>query len=642
MSSLVLPEPFALHVRGRLLVAVRRDRAALVESLALGARRAIEAGHGEPLPGRGTCALLRPGPESGDRVVLKRYSRGGVLGGLLGELMLGTSRPVEEIRVTEALRAKGIPVPEILGFTLERVLPGLYRGEIAFREIPGARTLYHVLAGDGGPPLGAAARRALLDRVARDLRALHDAGCWHADLHARNILLSGPGLDLTWIDLEKSTVDGLLPYDARVRNFVRLNRSVEKLSRLRDTVPVRDRIRFLRVYFGKDHPGRAALRAIVVRCRRNAAWHRVWWRLTGEARTARVERRGVLAPRRILVKGTNWLGDAVMSLPALDALRARFPAARISVLTLAGLADVYAGRPSVDEVLPYQKGRGLAGIAAWLDRVKRIREARFDLAVLLPDSFHSALTVWCAGVPRRVGYRKELRGWMLTDPVSRRPRSRNVHRVVDYLSLVGFDGHTPENFAPALTPAPEDLAWADENLRAAGFDPAQRPLVGFNPGATYGDAKRWPRERYAALGRRLVAEAGAAIVVVGGPAEIDLGDFLARELPTSSTLSLSGRTSIRRLAAVLARCHVLVTNDTGPMHVAQAVGTRIVALFGPTDPVNTPPWGANHVIVRKPVPCSPCFLRECPIDHRCMTRIEVDEVFREVESSLAVGARRPS
>ncbi len=640
MSDLSLPAEFRVMARNGVLLAVRSDWTDLTDLLLLGARDAIAAGKADRLEGRGACAMLKPRGDSGPRVVLKRYRRGGVLGGLLGEYMVGKSRPLDELRLTEALRARGLPVPEILAFKLERVIPGVYRGEIALREIPEGRTLYHVLSGAHGSPPPAADRAALLREVARALRRLHDAGCYHADLHARNVFVSGygPGRTVHWIDLEKSTVGAPLPTDRRIRNFARLNRSVEKLSRLRVLVPCRARLRFLREYFGPDRPSRETLRRIVQVCRRNVAVHRLWWTLTGEARTAKVERIGA-PPRRILVKGVNWLGDAVMSLPALDALRARYPDAHITVLTLANLADVYAGRPSVDEVLPYHKGRGWRGILAWLERVSALRERRFDLAVVLPNSFHSALTIWAADIPRRVGYAKELRNGLLTDRPPLRPKSRNVHRVMDYLQLVAFDGTPAEPAAPVIRPAAEDLAWAEEALRSAGLDPAQRTVIAFNPGATYGNAKRWPIERYLELGRRLVADLGAGIVVVGGPAEQALGDALAAQLPAGSAVSLSGRTSIRRLSALLQRCRLLVTNDTGPMHVAQAVGTRIVAIFGPTDPVNTPPYGSNHVLLRKPVECSPCFLRECPIDHRCMTRIETAEVFRAVEeaSAAAIG-----
>lgn len=636
MVHSALPDTFLLQQHGKTLLAVRKDWPELGPLLTRGAAAALATGDATPLPGRGTCALLSLPGRGGPRVILKRYSRGGIFGRLLGETMVGTSRPLEEIAVAEALRTRGVSVPEILGCKLERVLPGLYRGEIALREIPGTRTLYHALAGvDGTRPAPPTIRR-ILATVARALRAFHDAGAYHADLHARNILLSGNLLEsptVHWIDLEKSTVGPPLDAASRMRNLIRLHRSVEKLSRLRDAVGIRDRLRFLRHYFAPQIPTRAEVRAIVSACRRNVARHRLWWRLTGESRIARVERNA--APMRILVKGVNWLGDAVMSLPAIDWLHERYPQAHVSVLTLANLADVYAGRTSVQTVIPYRKQGGLAGIRQWFALVADLRARHLDLAVLLPGSFHSALTVWWAGIPQRRGHARELRGWMLTDRVPRRPPHEDAHRVTDYLRLAAHPAPPPCDRGPNLPVDPEDLAWVDDTVRAAGLDPAAQPLIAINPGATYGGAKCWPAERFVALGQRLIAEAHASLVVVGGPAEQALGEQIAGRWPKAHAICLAGKTSIRRLAALLSRCRLLVTNDTGPMHVAQAVGTRIVAIFGPTDPINTPPWGNRHVIVREPVACSPCFLRECPIDHRCMDRVQVDDVFHAAERLIA-------
>lgn len=337
-------------------------------------------------------------------------------------------------------------------------------------------------------------------------------------------------------------------------------------------------------------------------------------------------------PERILVKGVNWLGDAVMTLPLLAALRRRHPKARITVLTKPALADLYTLAPGADETVS-QGGdpNPLTSPRAWTRLVGDLRRRRFDLALVLPGSFLSALTVRAAGARRRIGYAQEGRSLLLTDALPKRADLLRGHRVGFYLNLLAPLGNVPAAEAPALFVPAAPARAADEALARAGVSPGAA-CVGLNPGATYGAAKQWPPERFEAVGRALAAD-GARIIVFGGPAEAALGTRIATAIP--GAFDFSGKTSIPLLAALLARCAVLVTNDTGPMHVAQAVGTPIVAVFGPTDPVTTPPYGDRHTIVRRPVACSPCLLRSCPIDHRCMVRIEPAEVLEATRAWLA-------
>ncbi len=308
---------------------------------------------------------------------------------------------------------------------------------------------------------------------------------------------------------------------------------------------------------------------------------------------------------RLLVKGTNWLGDAVMSLPTLRSLRQMHPGAHISILTRKTLADLYGGAPYVDEALPYDGALGA---------VKLARRARVDAALILPRSFSSALMLFSARVPRRIGYGGEGRSFMLTDALPRDRALLTTHRVHYYHHLLTALGKPPAPKPPELR-LPDDVkAWAREQM--AGDD-----WLGLNPGATYGLAKQWMPERFAAVARRL----DLRVAVVGGPAEAELGARVAADI--RGAVNLAGRTGILQLAAVIDRCRLFLTNDTGPMHVADAVGTPIVAIFGPTDWIATPPFGKRHTIVRREIECAPCLKRTCPLGHHnCMKWVTIDEV----------------
>lgn len=322
---------------------------------------------------------------------------------------------------------------------------------------------------------------------------------------------------------------------------------------------------------------------------------------------------------RILVAGNNWLGDAVMSLPTLKSLRAMRPDAKISVLSRSSVAGLYAGLPYVDETIvspPRSKGK----LRGWLGLVRELRRRKFDTAIILPRSFSSALAPFTARIPRRIGYAGDGRSPMLTDAVPRDPALLRIHRVRYYHHLLRTLGTPPEPQAPFLEITPGADRWAESHV------PTGRPLIGINPGATYGEAKQWYPDRFIETGRRLAKRRGASIIVVGGPAERELGDRVAEEIGPRA-VSLAGRTDLPQLAAAIRRCSLFLTNDTGPMHVADAVGVPVVAIFGPTDWIATPPYGNRHAIVRTPIECSPCLKRVCPLGHHnCMKRVSVEDV----------------
>lgn len=329
--------------------------------------------------------------------------------------------------------------------------------------------------------------------------------------------------------------------------------------------------------------------------------------------------------RRILFLSPSWLGDAVMAEPTFRSLRAAFPEAHIGVFARRGVCDVWALVPGVDELIVYDRPPrpGAARALAFSRAVERLGAFAADLAVLLPRSFGAAWTAALAGVPRRVGFASSGRSFLLTDPVPRRPELLRDHRVRLYHSVLRPLGIEGEPGAPALRPPPEARAAVEALLGEAD----SRPIVALNPGAQYGPAKRWPADHYADLAGRLLAERpDLAVVLVGSKGDRDVCAHIADRTRDPRLLDLSGRTTIPELAALLERAALLVTNDTGAMHVADAVGTPIVALFGPTDPVATPPFRDGHALLREPVDCAPCLLRRCPIDHRCMTRLDPGRV----------------
>jgi len=322
------------------------------------------------------------------------------------------------------------------------------------------------------------------------------------------------------------------------------------------------------------------------------------------------------APERIVVRAPNWIGDVVLSLGAVRDLRRNFPRARLEVLARAWVADLYRAVGEVDAVRIARSPRADADA---------LRGA-FDAGVVLPNSFGTALALWRAGIPERWGYATEGRRLLLTRAPRVPARVRGRSQVYYYRAmLAGVGLHVSAAPDVSLRCPPEwtESARADRLLGPDG----DGEWVGVNPGAFYGTAKRWLPERFAAVADTL-AERGARIVLVGGASERPIGEAIAAQM-RSPTRVLCGETTLPELVGVLARLRLLVTNDSGPMHLAAALGVPVVAVFGPTDWRETHPVGDAHRIVREPVHCSPCGLRECPIDHRCMRRVTVDRVLAE-------------
>ncbi len=342
--------------------------------------------------------------------------------------------------------------------------------------------------------------------------------------------------------------------------------------------------------------------------------------------------------RHIVVRGPNWLGDAVMCEPALRGLRRLFPQASLALLVKPAVAELFANYPAIDRILLYEdKGRhaGLTGKWTLAGELKRLR---FDLAVLFQNAFEAALLASLAGIPRRYGYATDGRSFLLSEPVARPDRRTLLHQVHYYWDLLKPLGLTGEPPQPELFLSSEEEQSMTKRLAKAGIA-AGDTVIGINPGSTYGGAKRWLPDRFAdsaeRLCRRLNESGGrrASVVILGAKGEERLGREIAAHLSAPSAV-LSGATTIRELMAAVKRCAVLVTNDTGPMHVASAFRVPVVAIFGPTDWRTTSPSGAGHALVRHPVDCAPCMLRECPIDHRCMSGVSVDQVYEAAVGQL--------
>ena len=333
---------------------------------------------------------------------------------------------------------------------------------------------------------------------------------------------------------------------------------------------------------------------------------------------------------RVVVRGANWVGDAVMTVPALRELRRVLPGAHITLATRPWAEGVFAGADFVDDLLTVG-GRG--GARGFFRELGAWRERRFDLALLFPNAFAPALTAFAARVPLRFGYGTDGRAPLLTRappvPVWRGTRHESFY----YLNLVAELERALTVAAAAAEREPrfdlrvsaERKSEAAEILRRAGVTFA-RPLVALCPGSTNSRAKRWPAERYAALADLLAEEAGAEVVLVGAREELEVTREVVARMRRAPAV-LTGETDLAQSVAVLSLADLLVTNDTGPAHVAAALGRPVVVVFGPTNPLTTRPFSDLAEVVRRPPDCAPCMLRDCPIDHRCMTAVSPGEVF---------------
>jgi heptosyltransferase-2 len=331
--------------------------------------------------------------------------------------------------------------------------------------------------------------------------------------------------------------------------------------------------------------------------------------------------------KNILLRGPNWVGDAVLSVPAMKALRANFPSAELTLLVRPWVAGVFTSASFVDRIWVEPKP---SGPGDWWRLTREIRRRHFDLALLFPNSFESAAMVLLGGVPQRVGYATEGRGLLLTKRI--RIREARHHQVDYYLQLAR--AIAPDTGAPSteIQASVQEREQARRLLVSAGIARDRRFLV-INPGAAYGSAKRWGTDRFAEAADVLAAEFDLDVAIVGSERERSIGEEVRGRMRRGAAV-LNGETSLETLLGVIAESALVLTNDSGPMHISAALGVPTVAVFGPTDDIVTGPCGPRSRVVREPVDCSPCMLRECPIDHRCMTRVTAEAVCRAAREVL--------
>jgi len=323
----------------------------------------------------------------------------------------------------------------------------------------------------------------------------------------------------------------------------------------------------------------------------------------------------------VCVRATNWLGDAVMSLPAIRAIRQIFPHAHIALVARPWVADLYAREGSIDRIIPYTAQKGIAAKRAF---AAQLRRERFDAAILLQNAFDAALLAWLAGIPTRIGYNRDGRGLLLTQAIPvPEPGDIPRHQRFYYMELLRRAGMI-EGFYDIGAIRLEGI----DEARAAGAVHLARlgiagSVVGVSPGAAYGNAKRWIPERFAAVAQSL---APSAVLLFGSAGERPLCESVADSLRRGGieTRNLAGETTLREFIDLAAACRLFLTNDSGAMHVSSALGVPTVAVFGATDDTTTGPTGPLARVVREHAECSPCLLRECPIDHRCMTAVTVE------------------
>lgn len=339
---------------------------------------------------------------------------------------------------------------------------------------------------------------------------------------------------------------------------------------------------------------------------------------------------------KILIRATNWVGDAVMALPALRAVRSRFPSAEITIIARPYVADIYRDQQICDQLIAYDPAGEHAGLFGRERLAAKLRAQKFDSALLLQNAFDAAWLAWRAGIPERIGYARDGRSLLLTKavPVPRHGEipAREQYYYLELLRRAGWTDSLPnESYIPLSVP--EDKRRNAESVLCGAGARTGALRVAFGAGASYGSARCWPPSRFAELANRLQSQRDADVILFGTTVEAGVSKAISEEM-RKPPIDLTGKTAIADLPALLSQCHLFVGNDSGAMHVAAAVGLPVVVVIGPTDPNGTAPLTARCSIVQQKSYCSPCFLPHCPTDHRCMTNITPDMVEAAANSWL--------
>lgn len=333
---------------------------------------------------------------------------------------------------------------------------------------------------------------------------------------------------------------------------------------------------------------------------------------------------------RILIRGSNWVGDVVMSIPALEAVRENFPASHISILAKPWVMPLLENHPAVDEVLPYNRSKGALYDLAEITRAARmIRGLKFEMAILFQNAFEAAIIAYLGGIKYRVGYNTDGRRFLLTHAVICDDDILKVHQVEYYLYILRAMGWQAKSKDPLVFVSDKDIETVDALLLSNGVFPEQC-LVGLSPGAVFGPAKRWPPERFGVIGDWAVQRWGARVVLMGSDSERGICRGVSESMKHPS-VDLCGETTLGEVMALIKRCHFFVTNDSGLMHIAAALNVPTIAIFGSTNPLATGPRSKTARVVQHKAGCAPCLKPYCPTDFRCMLGIKPEDVWREME-----------
>lgn len=326
---------------------------------------------------------------------------------------------------------------------------------------------------------------------------------------------------------------------------------------------------------------------------------------------------------KIVIRAPNWIGDAVLAYPLLESLNKNFPRAQIWIAAKPWVKDLFISFRFIEGIIPLSPHNDIMSLR---DSARKIKSHNFDVGLVLPNSFSAALLFYLAKIPQRWGYQRDGRGLLLTKGVAPWSKENTIHQVHYYLELLkklGYQAHAPELKLPLTS---QEKKEARNFLRSLNTDQG-KPLIILHPGASYGPSKRWPVQKYAQLAAFFQEREGATILIVGAPDEESVAESVS-SLLTKKPLNLAGKTSLRFLAGLISQAALFISNDSGPMHMANALRIPVVALFGPTDPRQTGPFHQPASVIQKKAPCWPCSYRECPYDHRCMISIEAEEVYQ--------------
>jgi len=333
---------------------------------------------------------------------------------------------------------------------------------------------------------------------------------------------------------------------------------------------------------------------------------------------------------RIAVRVPNWIGDSVLSIPAIKSLKKNFPSSNIFIVSKSWVKDVFLNLDFVHEIITVPDQNSPKSIRS---SAKKLKKYDFDAGLLLTNSFLSALQFTLTGIPKRWGYARDGRQLLLTEQVSYKNPRKQIHQVLYYQNILaglGFKTYPPKL---ELAVTEQEKALAADFLRSYDLDPAKKTII-LNPGAYFGPAKRWPVSQYAALAEMLQKKASLNLLLIGSRAEKELAQAITDSLK-KKPVDIAGKTSLRMLAAIMSLADVVVSNDSGPMHISNALGIPVIALFGPTVPAATRPFQQPYALIKKEVPCWPCSYRTCPYEHLCMLKITPEEVFSECERFLS-------